>query len=91
MPSDWIALLPGAVTEVYCRCPVETALSRFKHRARHPGHNDALRADSALAEQFQLFSARGPLAVGRLVMVDTSGPCDPRTILADVNAALGTG
>lgn len=85
-PSAWLGQLPGVIVEVHCRCPVETALARFRSRTRHRGHNDAARPDGDLAEQFRLAAAHGPLAMGHLVDVDTSMPCDVSAILADVRA-----
>ena len=74
------------VLEVYCHCAPEIAVRRFKHRQRHPGHCDALRAPT-LDAQFERLAAAGPLGVGELVEIDTGDGWDVAAAVGRVCAA----
>jgi shikimate kinase len=74
-PTSWLAELPQIV-EVYCDCPPDIAIERFRSRTRHPGHLDAERTRDQLVSQFDALASCGPLGIGRLVVVDTSEAVD---------------
>lgn len=75
-----------ALVEVWCACPPEVAAERYAARRRHPGHLDHLRVPDAAT---MAAADRGPLGVGPLVRVDTDGPVDETTLVAQVRAHLG--
>lgn len=74
-PTEWLAELSDPI-ELWCQCPPETAVRRFLTRRRHPGHGDEARRSDQLLEQFESLDRLGPLGVGRLVLVDSSGQLD---------------
>lgn len=65
--------LQGDVVEVRCILPREVAKARYLARAgsRHHGHLDSWRSEQELWNR-----PVGPLGVGPLIEVDTSGPFD---------------
>ena len=71
-PTDWLAELPDPV-ELWCQCPPATAVRRFVNRRRHRGHGDEARHSDQLLEQFESLERLGPIGVGRLVLIDSSG------------------
>lgn len=83
-PTNWLRNR-GDVVEVFCRCPVDVALDRFKARDRHEGHGDDRKPETMLRAQFADLAALGPLGFGRLVEVDTSTRVD----VTELSAALG--
>ena len=67
--------LPGAVVEVFCRCPREVATARYLERAgtRHAGHFDGDRHPDELWND----EVAEPVAGGWPVLeVDTTSPVD---------------
>jgi shikimate kinase len=74
-PTEWLAELPDPI-ELWCQCPPEIAVHRFLNRRRHPGHGDEPRRSDQLLEQFESLDRLGPLGVGRLIRIDSSGPID---------------
>ena len=94
LDSTWFAYtrphveaLPGALVEVRCVAPVETARARYVARAagRHEGHLDLARDES------ELWGAPvEPLGVVPCLDVDTSGPVDVAALAADIAAAART-
>lgn len=78
--------LGGALVEVYCRCPPQEASRRYSARsvigARHPIHTLRDLPADLLAEY------DGPVGLGRVIEVDTTGPVDVVTLAAAVRAAL---
>ena len=78
-PSEWLSELSPCLVEVHCRCPPEIAAQRFLHRSRHPGHHDERRSGEMLLVQFRDVADRGPLGLGYLINIDTSGqhPVEP--------------
>jgi predicted kinase len=65
--------------QIYCSCPTEVAVDRYRERARseyrHPGHLPEHQSD----EVIESWRSRGPetLALGcQLLEVDTTGPVD---------------
>ncbi len=90
-PSDWLRTLPGPLVEVHCRCPAEIALERFRCRERHPGHLDAKRREADLSGKFDGYAARGPLGLGTVIAVDTSGSPDARALAARIRSVIESG
>ena len=80
--------LPGRIVEIRCSCPRELALTRYRARSaeRHPGHLDTQRTDEELWSDELL----GPLGVGPLIEVDTSGEVDIDSLCRQVEAAAAT-
>lgn len=78
--------LPGHVVEVFCRCPRELSIARYRERrfGRHPGHFDAKRSDADLWNH----ETENPVAGGWPVReVDTSKPVDVATLAREVGDA----
>jgi gluconate kinase len=71
-PTEWLRNLPGDLVEVYCKCAPQVAMARFLTRKRHPGHLDGLWSRPELFGLLEQASFLGPLAIGRLVEVDSS-------------------
>ena len=83
-PTDWLSSLPGDLVELYCACSPYTAANRFFGRNRHAGHLDGRYTHADLLEQFRQQSSLGPLAVGRLVRVDTEAPPQIADVLTEL-------
>jgi predicted kinase len=79
--------LSAAVVEVYCRCPVPLAMSRYQRRAggRHPAHAEARRV--LTADDYARWSR--PVGVGQLIIAGTTGPVDIAELALEVMARLG--
>lgn len=60
------------VVEVWCRADDDVVRSRYRDRARHPGHFDA----DNLAQLDTWLTTAAPLGVGDVVEVDTGGQVD---------------
>ena len=90
-PTEWLSNLSGNLVEVHCACSALVAVARFQGRSRHPGHNDNARTSAQLLQQFEVLGACGPLGIGRLVRVETSGAFDLDATVAAVKAAVKTG
>ncbi len=90
-PCDWLRALPGTLIEVHCRCPAEIAQARFRRRERHPGHLDAKRRGADLSGKFDGYAARGPLGLGTVIAVDTSGSPDARALAARIRSVIESG
>lgn len=72
-PTHWLSEVPDTtVVEVFCQCPPSVAAERFAARHRHPGHFDGRHSAAELRQQFEQFSAAGPLGIGPLIQVDTT-------------------
>lgn len=78
--------------EVYCDCPFESAAARFEARERHPGHHDRTRSAAEVAASAARLRAswRGPLDLGCLVRIDTSGRLDALDVISRVRHAVAT-
>ncbi len=68
------------VVEVWCDCPIEVAHRRFFSRSRHPRHGDADRNRAETLDQLRRVAALGPIGIGRLVRVNTTGPLDTESL-----------
>ena len=80
---DRLRALDASVIEVFCRCPLETALDRYRRRqgVRHPGHLDALRA----ADSFARAGGLEPVAGGwPVIEVDTDFPIDVEALVTRI-------
>jgi hypothetical protein len=87
-PTDWLAELGPPVIELHCRCRVDTAVERFLHRRRHPGHLDGVRSAESLRAQFVSFAAIGPLGFGPIIELDTEQPTRLDALLAELHRIL---
>jgi predicted kinase len=76
--------LDGRIVEVACRCPPAVAQERYAHRAAAgpPGQ----RFTELTAERIAEYA--GPIGLGALVDVDTSGPVDVDALVRDIVAVL---
>jgi len=75
--------LPGHVVEVFCRCPRELCLARYRKRSsdRHPGHFDAERSATDLWND----ETTVPIGEGwKVIEVDTSVPVDVSSLVEEV-------
>jgi shikimate kinase len=87
-PTHWISSASQRIVEVYCVCDPEIAAARFVTRQRHPGHLDTSKPLEEVMSDFRLLSRMGPLRIGRLVQVNTSGNVDVRAIGTQVGCLL---
>jgi predicted kinase len=81
-----IRQLQGHVVEVFCRCPRELCLVRYRERSsdRHPGHLDAERSAADIWND----ETTAPIAGGwKIVEVDTSEPVDVASLVEEVASA----
>lgn len=79
-----LPLLGGSIIEVYCRCPRDVGLTRYRSRDRHACHFDNLRTDDELWND----DTANPVAGGwPVIEVDTTHPVD---VDALVRAVLAT-
>ncbi len=60
------------LVEVWCRADDDVVRSRFRDRARHPGHFDV----DNLAQLDAWLATAAPLGIGDVVEVDTGGRVD---------------
>lgn len=81
-----IADLCPAPVEVYCRCPPEEAARRYADRARRPDHH-AVHPQRTIGPDLQA-EFLGPVALGEVIVADTTAPVDARAIADLVRAAL---
>jgi hypothetical protein len=70
-PVEWIRSLPGVVVELHCSCSPQVAAARFIGRRRHAGHLDGTCNAAALLAGFEQQASLGPLALGRVIHVNT--------------------
>ncbi len=82
-PVEWIGQLSGRVFEVYCACDPIVAAGRFNERQRHAGHLDQRKLAADPARFIHLASA-GPLGLGNVLVVDTSGACDIEVVADNI-------
>jgi gluconate kinase len=87
-PFDWMLALSPRIVEVYCDCSPSVAARRFKLRRRHVGHCDEEKSEESLARQFETLANRGPLGVGRLIVVDTNVDGNIEALVQRVAAAI---
>ena len=86
-PVGWIRKLPGKVVELHCVCDPKVAAVRFNERRRHAGHLDN-RKPAADPVNFALLATAGPLELGSVRRIDTSGEYDLQTIVTDLRANM---
>lgn len=86
-PTEWLAQLAAPVIEVYCRCSIDTAIDRFLHRSRHPGHLDSLRSAESLRRQFADYVDTGPLGFGPVIDLETEQPVSIDALLRRLEQA----
>jgi predicted kinase len=77
--------LAGPLVEVHCQCPPDLCAQRYAQRAprAHPTHVIKRLPPELLAE------FDGPIGLGEVVSVDTTGPVDVETVAAAVRRLLG--
>jgi predicted kinase len=79
--------LPGSIVEVFCRCPPEVRLGRYRERAdsRALGHFDTLRTDAELVSS----EISEPVAGGwPVIEVDTTVPVELPGLVARVRSGV---
>jgi hypothetical protein len=84
--------LDAPMVQVYCRCPLDVAVARYRARAaspdRHPGHLPEHQADEAIAS----WSSVEPEALALdapLLEVSTLEPVDPGPLAREIRRHLG--
>lgn len=87
-PTDWIPSDQHLVIEIYCDCPPEVAARRFVKRERHSGHLDNKKRESEVLADFRDLSSLGPLHIGELVRVDTSGDVDHHAVADKIRSLM---
>lgn len=80
-----LASLVGDVVEVFCRCPREVALARYRTRVgtRHPCHHDELRTDDELWHDDYSQPIAGPWP---LIDLDTTTPIDVPDLVRKISS-----
>lgn len=71
-PVDWIGDTFDTVVELYCQCPVDTAVQRFQGRTRHPGHRDHERTEPELSAWFSGYALALPIGLGTVIPTNAS-------------------
>ena len=84
-PTAWLTSLPGELVEVHCRCSPNVAADRFVSRNRHPGHLDGRYNRLELLANFEEQGLLGPLALGRIVQIDTEASPHISEVLAQLS------
>jgi predicted kinase len=81
---DRLARLEARIVEVYCRCPADVLMARFRERQRtaHAAHPLRELAPEHAAE------FDGPVGLGAVVEVDTTWPVDVEALAARVKSLL---
>ena len=69
--------LGGRTVEVHCACPAEVAHARYNARSRHEVHQGTIPLS-------RWDKYHGPVGVGPLITVDTTGPVDVAAVAAEV-------
>lgn len=86
--SDLLAL-DRPLLQIYCRCPLELAVSRYQARItspdRHPGHLPEHQAEEVIA-RWATTEPRPLDLDAPLIEVDTSEPVDIDTVVAQIEA-----
>ena len=80
-PIDWLTALPDQIVEVHCVCPVNVAVDRFLRRRRHAGHLDGSKSLDSVTAQFEAIAALGPLGIGPVIEVRTTGDVDLERVM----------
>ena len=86
-PIDWLSSLPGAVVELHCVCGPQVAAARFLSRQRHAGHLDGLKTRAEVLSSFEQQASLGPLAIGRLVEINTERSVEFNNLIAQIDSA----
>ena len=87
-PTDWITAASRCVIEVYCVCDPEVAAARFINRVRHRGHLDSGKQYEDVVSNFRSLTALGPLGIGGLLQVNTSGEVNLGEVVKNVKSRL---
>jgi hypothetical protein len=87
-PTEWLTGAANSVVELHCSCLPRIAAARFVARARHHGHLDHSRDESALPTEFERLAALGPMGMGPVVRVATDGAVDFEPVLAELRVHL---
>jgi predicted kinase len=91
--EEELAALGRPLIQVYCRCPVELALERYRRRAvspdRHPGHLPEHQSEEATSGWTA--ATPGPLALDApLLEVATTVPVDAACLAAEIRRLLSS-
>lgn len=81
-----LAGLGGRLVEVYCACPLDLASRRYSERAR-TAHRHAIHTVKDLPPEL-LVEFDGPVGLGELVQVDTTGPIDVEALARNIRRRL---
>ncbi len=80
--------LGATVIEVHCWCPPEVAARRYAERGAGAGHHPAHVLPTLSPELLAEF--HGPMALGPVIRVDTSGPVDVEELARRVEDDFGS-
>jgi predicted kinase len=85
LAADDLSLLPGEVIEIFCACPRELCLDRYRERqGRASGHFDAKRTDDEIWND----EVAHPIAAHwSVIEVDTSTAVDPEHLMRFIDQA----
>lgn len=87
-PTPWIPANFNQVVELYCRCPIPLAVSRFMGRTRHAGHHDKQRTFEELTTWFSTYAQQLPLGLGPVIEVDSASVLDDAALVKKVQKEL---
>ena len=81
-----LAALPAPLVEVYCRCPLDLAATRYNRRFSAPGHHPSHTLAEIDVQMLREFDH--PVALGPVIEADTTAPVDIAVLAAQVREAL---
>ena len=84
--ADLVANVDPTIVQTRCQVARDVARERYRLRQRDPRHVDERRDEQGLRE-----TPVGPLGVGPLLVVDTTGPTDVARLMSRVRQALKPG
>ena len=84
--ADLVANVDPTIVQTRCQVARDVARERYRLRQRDPRHVDERRDEQGLWD-----TPVGPLGVGPLLVVDTTGPTDVARLMSRVRQALKPG
>lgn len=87
-PTEWLSENYNRVIELYCACPLELAVRRFKIRKRHPGHLDTRRSNNELLDWMRSYESHLPFMLGTQVTVNTAEKLEISVTVAKIRNAF---
>jgi cytidylate kinase len=83
-PTEWLFGYFDKVIELYCECPLEVAVMRFKARKRHPGHLDSDRSFVETVKWMRQFDIYFPFMFENHIEVSTIEKVDLNYVIEKI-------